>query len=160
MAGEDVPAYAEVKCESSRYWSEGLGGGRRRVDVGDGLIGVLEAEARVDGDGGGGAGAGGRRNERSRIGAVAGGVDAVDGRRLACVDGDGAIGAQGAAQRAGDLGAQAPADEEEQRVAVERLPVVKTHATQTPVVVAVQRDDRRLDDRDAEGLHARELVGG
>src|SRR4051812_36533754 len=43
---------------------------------------------------------------------------------------------------------------------VERLPVGKTHATQTPGGVAVQRGDRRLDDRDAEGLHALELFGG
>jgi hypothetical protein len=74
-----------------------------------------------------------RRNKRSRVGAVAGGVDAVDGRRLARVDGDRAIGAQLAAQRADELGAQSPAVEEEQRVAVERRPVGKRTRRRRPV---------------------------
>jgi hypothetical protein len=38
-----------------------LGGGRRRAGVGDGGVGVLEAQEGVDGDRGGDAGAGGRR---------------------------------------------------------------------------------------------------
>jgi hypothetical protein len=62
--------------------SADLGGGRRRAAV-DGAVGVLEAQAGVDGDRGGDAGAGGRRDERPRFGAVAGGVDAVDVRCVA-----------------------------------------------------------------------------
>jgi hypothetical protein len=58
--------------------SAGLGAGRR-AGVGDGAVGVLEAQKGVDGDRGGDAGAGGRRDERPRVRAVAGCVDAVDG---------------------------------------------------------------------------------
>ncbi len=64
----------------------------RSADVRDGTIGVLEAQAGVDGDRGADPGAGGRGHKRSWVGAVAGGVDAIDARRLACVDGDGAVG--------------------------------------------------------------------
>jgi hypothetical protein len=98
------------------------------------------------------------RNKRSRVGAVAGGVYAVYGRRLGCVDGDGAVIAQLAAKRARDFRAQLPADVEEQRVALERLPVVEADAAEAPGFIGVQRDDGRLRDRDAEGLHARKLV--
>ena len=104
----------------------------------DGAVGVLEAQPGVDGHRGGGSAAGGRRHQRSGVGAVAGGVDAVDGRRLVGVDGDGAVVAQLAAERAGDVVAQPPADVEEQRVAVERLTVAEPDAAQSPVV-AVQR---------------------
>jgi hypothetical protein len=63
--------------------SADLGGGRRRAGVDDGAVGVLEAQAGVDGDRRGDSGAGGRRDERPRVGAVAGGLDAIDGGRLA-----------------------------------------------------------------------------
>src|SRR4051794_23639623 len=52
--------------------------------------------------------AAGRRHERPRVGAVAGGVDPVDGRRLLGVDGDGAVVAQPAAQRTSEMAAQLP----------------------------------------------------
>jgi hypothetical protein len=55
---------------------------------------------------------------------------------------------------------QPPADVEEQRLAVERLAVAESDPTEAPGTVALQRDDRRFDDGDAEGVHARELVGG
>src|SRR6476661_3993128 len=89
--------------------SADLGGGRPCVPLSDGLIGVLEAQARVDGDCGCDARPGGRRNKRSRVGAVAGGVDAVDARGLACIDRYRTIGTQFAAQRERDVGAQLPA---------------------------------------------------
>ena len=63
-----------------------------------------------------------------------------------------------AAQPAGDVVAELPADVEEQRIAVERLPVIQAKATEATAFVAVQRDDGRLDDRDAECLHSRELI--
>jgi hypothetical protein len=98
-------------------------------------------------------------HERPRVGAVAGGVDAVDRRRLPGVDGDRAVVAQSAAQPASEVVAQPPPDEEEQRIAVEQLAVGETDTAQATVIVAIQCHDRRLDDGHAERAHARELVG-
>ena len=63
-----------------------------------------------------------------------------------------------AAQRAGDVVAELPADVEEQRITLERLPVIEANVTEAAAVVAIQRDDRCLDDRDAECLHTREPI--
>ena len=63
-----------------------------------------------------------------------------------------------AAQPAGDVVAELPADVEEERVAVERLPVIQAKASEAAAIVALQRDDGRLDDRDVERLHTRELI--
>jgi hypothetical protein len=57
--------------------------GLRRAGAGDGVVSILHAQTRVDGDRGGGAGAGCGRDQRPRVGAVAGGVDTVDRRGLA-----------------------------------------------------------------------------
>src|SRR4051812_19386483 len=160
MAARLYGASAVRPTRRGEVRSADLGGGRPRAEVGDGLVSVVEAQARVDGDGSRHGGPCGGWDERPGVGAVAGCVDAVDGRRLARVDRDGAVVAQLAAQRARDVGAYLPADEEEQRVPVERLAVAEMDATQAPGVVAVQRDDRRLHDRDADGLQPRELAGG
>src|SRR4051812_1887556 len=131
--------------------------GRRRAGAGDGVVGVFHAQARVHGDRGGGACTGCGRDERPRVGAVAGGVDAVDRRCLAWVDRDRAVVVEPAAHPAGDVVAKLPADVEEERIAVERLSVIQAKAPEA-ALVAVQRDDGRLDDRDVEGLHTRELI--
>src|SRR3954452_6983985 len=102
----------------------------------------------MDGDRGRDSRARRRWDQRARVRAIAGGVDAVDARRLGGVDDDGAVVAQRTAERPREVRAQLPADMEEQRVAIERLPALEPDAAQT-AVRAVEGDDRRLDDPDS-----------
>src|SRR4051812_13984447 len=135
--------------------SANLAGGRRRV--GDRAVGVVEGQADVDRDRGGDARAGGRRYERPPFGAAPAGGDPGD--RHPCSEATAVPPPWRSPQpslraRVG----QSPADIEEQCVAGRTSRRRRDGPDAGAVIVALPRRDRRLDDGDAERMHAGALV--